>query len=86
MASEKGEFRKRGEIPKMGENQPRLMPLEIEIYISLFNSAYNANLFPSVNNVGRMAEAIQVPLPSAPDQVNPRQFTQAKSADQVAYM
>ena len=35
MASEKGEFRKRGEIPKKGGNQPRLMPLEIEIYISL---------------------------------------------------
>ena len=39
------------------------------------------NLFPNVGNIGKMAAAIEVPMPNAPDQ--PRQFSQARQPASV---
>ena len=83
---DRSDLRYRGRLRyKRGDEEDAVTPA-IMMYPSLFPGVNNASLFPSVNNVGKMAAAIEVPTPSAPDQIHPRQFSQARSAGPDTYM
>ena len=44
-------------------------------------------MFPSINSVGKLAAGIEIPAgPSAPEQLNPRQFTHTRSAGSDGFM